>query len=371
MKGREGGWQIDLTPLLGATLEQDLARRDLTINAIARPIPANAPDGGELIDPFGGVADLRARRLRMVGPESFRSDPLRTLRLVRLAVELQFELDVLTAREAVASAPELRAVAQERVFAELCQIISADRAVAGFELMERIGVTRAVLPELVALRGVQQSDYHHLDVYDHTLAVLAGAIELARDSARVFGASGQQVSEVLAEPLANELTRGGAMRFGALLHDIAKAQTRSVAESGRVGFQGHDVLGAEMVGEILTRLRASERLTAHVAALTRHHLRLGFLVHRRPLSRRDVYAYLAACEPVEVDVTVFSVADRLATLGRNSDRAIELHLDLAREIMPDALAWRASRPRPPIRGDRLGQAVGVQPGPQLVGCSKS
>jgi poly(A) polymerase len=365
VKGREGGWQIDLTPLLGATVEQDLARRDLTINAIARPIPAGAPDGGELIDPFGGVADLRERRLRMVGPESFRTDPLRTLRLVRLAVDLQFELDVLTAREAVASAPELRAVAQERVFAELCQIISADRAIAGFELMERIGVTRAVLPELVALRGVQQSDYHHLDVYDHTLAVLAGAIELERDPARVFGAPGQQVYEVLAEPLANELTRGGAMRFGALLHDIAKAQTRSVAETGRVGFQGHDLLGAEMVAEILTRLRASERLIAHVAALTRHHLRLGFLVHRQPLSRRDVYAYLAACEPVEVDVTVFSVADRLATLGRNSDRAIELHLELAREIVPDALAWRASRPRPPIRGDRLGQAVGVQPGPQL------
>jgi putative nucleotidyltransferase with HDIG domain len=365
VRARDGRWQIDLTPLFGETVEQDLARRDLTINAIARPIQAGAADGAELIDPFGGVADLQARRLRMVGPESFRADPLRTVRLVRLAVELQFEVDALTAREAVTSAPKLGAVAPERVFAELCQIVSADRAVAGFELMERIGITRAVLPELIALRGVRQSDYHHLDVYDHTLAVLAEAIELERDPAPVFGASGGRVSAVLAEPLANELTRGGGMRFGALLHDIAKAATRSVGESGRVGFRGHDLVGAEMTAEILTRLRASERLIAHVAALTRHHLRLGFLVHRRPLSRRDVYAYLAACEPVEVDVTVFSVADRLATLGRNSDRAIELHLELAGEIMPDALAWRASRPRPPIRGDRLGEAVGVQPGPQL------
>jgi len=361
VKARDGGWQIDVTPLVGETLEQDLARRDLTINAIARPIGP----GAELIDPFGGVADLAARRLRMVGPESFSADPLRTVRLVRLAVDLQFEVDALTAREAVTSAPELRDVAQERVFAELCQIISADGAVAGLELMERFGVTQAVLPELVALRGVQQSDYHHLDVHGHTLAVLAQVIELERDPTRVLGAPGREVSLLLAEPLANELTRGGAMRFGALLHDIAKARTRSVGESGRVGFQGHDVLGAEMAAEILTRLRASERLIAHVAALTRHHLRLGFLVRRRPLSRRDVYGYLAACEPVEVDVTAFSVADRLATLGRNSDRAVELHLELAREIIADALAWRGSRPRPPIRGDELGQAVGVPPGPEL------
>jgi hypothetical protein len=120
-----------------------------------------------------------------------------------------------------------------------------------------------------------------------------------------------------------------------------------------------------MASEILIRLRASERLTAHVAALARNHLRLGFLVEDRPLSRRAVYAYLAACEPVEVDVTVLSVADRLATLGRNSERAVELHLELAREILPDALAWRASRPRPPIRGDLLGRAIGVGPGPEL------
>jgi len=371
VKARDGGWQIDLTPLAGETVEQDLARRDLTVNAIARALATGEPIGGEpgaardLIDPFGGVADLRAGRLRMVGPESFSADPLRTIRLVRLAVELQFEVDDLTAREAAASAPDLPRVAPERVFAELCQIVSCDRAVAGFALMERVGVTAAVLPELLALRGVTQSDYHHLDAYDHTLTVLAEAVELGRQPGRVFGELGGELAAVLAEPLANELTRGVALRFGALLHDIAKSSTRSVAESGRVRFYGHDVLGAEMASEILTRLRASERLSAHVAALTRNHLRLGFLVDQRPLSRRDVYAYLAACEPVEVDVTLLSVADRLATLGRNSERAVESHLELAREILPDALAWRASRPRPPIRGDLLGRAIGLRPGPEL------
>jgi hypothetical protein len=102
-----------------------------------------------------------------------------------------------------------------------------------------------------------------------------------------------------------------------------------------------------------------------VAALTRHHLRLGFLVHRMPLARRDTYRYLATCEPVEVDVTVLSVADRLATRGRNSELAIERHLTLAREMLGAALAWQERRPRPPLRGDELMAELGAAPGPWL------
>jgi hypothetical protein len=120
-----------------------------------------------------------------------------------------------------------------------------------------------------------------------------------------------------------------------------------------------------MAVEILGRLRASERLATHVAALTRQHLRLGFLVHQRPLSRRVVYRYLSTCAPVEVDVTVLSVADRLATLGRNSEVAVAKHLELAREMLPAALAYRAAPPRPPIRGDQLARQIGITPGPRL------
>jgi hypothetical protein len=120
-----------------------------------------------------------------------------------------------------------------------------------------------------------------------------------------------------------------------------------------------------MSASILTRLRASERLAGHVAALTRHHLRLGFLVHEMPLGRRAVYHYLTTCDPVEVDVTVLSVADRLATRGKSSERAIELHLDLARQMLPEALRFRAQPPRPPVRGDVLARALGIEPGPML------
>jgi len=173
------------------------------------------------------------------------------------------------------------------------------------------------------------------------------------------------VAGFLAEPLANELNRGQALRFGALLHDVAKPVTRRVTPEGRVTFIGHDSKGAEIATAVLTRLRASERLREHVAALTRHHLRLGFLVHEAPLGRRAIYRYLRACEPVGVDVTLLSVADRLATRGRGSEEAIRRHLELARVLLGEALAWRRARPRPPLRGDELAREVGLRPGRQL------
>jgi putative nucleotidyltransferase with HDIG domain len=353
-------WNVDLVPLLGGSIDADLRQRDLTINAIAQSLP-----GGELIDPFGGVSDLHERRLRMVSAEAFAEDPLRSLRLVRMACELDFSVERETATAAARNAPGLALVAPERLFAELKRIISSDRAVSGIQWIDELGITPVLLPELAALHGVEQSPYHHLDVYEHTLAVLAEAIEVERDPAQFLGAHAQTVSQFLSLPLANELTRWQALRLGALLHDIAKPQTRQVTEQGRITFLGHDAAGGRTATSVLMRLRASERLVEHVAALARHHLRLGFLVHGMPLSRRSVYRYLRECEPVQVDVTVLSVADRLATRGAHSDEAIRKHLELAGQLLGEALAWRANPPRPPVRGDQLAAALGIEPGPEL------
>jgi len=360
---RDRSWQVDILPVEGDSIEADLARRDFTINAIAEPLR-----GGELMDPFGGVEDLRGRRLRMVSPGAFAADPLRTLRLARLACELEFDdVDDATLTAARESAGALTAVAGERVFAELKRVVISDRALGGLALMDTVGATDAILPELTALRGVEQSPYHHLDVLDHTRAVLRETVAVTDDGegAAWLGEHGSAVAELLAEPLANELTRGQALRFGALFHDIAKPQTRSVTSEGRVTFIGHDALGAEMARDVLARLRTSERLADYVAGLVRHHLVLGFLVHATPLDRRAIYRYLRACEPVEVEVTLLSVADRLATRGRGADEAIARHLELARQLLGEALHWRREPPRPPVDGRALSRELGLLPGPEV------
>jgi len=175
------------------------------------------------------------------------------------------------------------------------------------------------------------------------------------------------VAALLAEQLADGLTRADALRWGALLHDAAKPLTRAVRPDGRVTFIGHDSRGAELARTVLGRLRASERLSAHVAALVRNHLRLGFLVHEpQPLSRRTVFGYLRACSPVEVDVTLLSVADRQATRGESAQQSIDLHMHVARGLLADALRWRATGPPSPlVRGDELAAALGIRAGPRL------
>ena len=355
-------WQADISPLRGGSLKADLALRDFTANAIAEPLA-----GGEAVDPHGGARDTAERCLRMVAPSAFDDDPLRVVRAARLACELGFDIEpgtMLAARERASRAAE---VAQERVFAELRRLVSADDAPRGIALLEDVGAAAAVLPELVALHDLEQTRYHHLDAHGHTIEVLERTMELQRDPAVLFGKeTGARVATLLAEPLADELTRGDALRWGALLHDAAKPHTQTALPLGGYGFPGHDTVGAGLAREILGRLRASERLRAHVAGLTRHHLRLGFLVHRQPIGPRDVYAYLTATGPVAVDVTLLSVADRLATRGRKADEAIGKHLGLAREMLPQALDWHASGgPRPLVRGDELARALGLDPGPEL------
>jgi poly(A) polymerase len=357
---REHHWQVDVLPVTAGGIEADLAGRDFTINAIAEPL-----GGGPYVDPFGGLQDLRDRTLRMVSSRAFVEDPLRSLRLARLAAELGFSVDPGTVAAARGGSVALAQVAPERIFVELKRILIADRALEGLDLMDAVGATEVVLPELTRMRGVEQSPYHHLDVYEHTRSVLAEVIALEREPAAWLGEQASAVAQFLAEPLANELTRGQALRFGALLHDVAKPVTRRVTPEGRVTFIGHDSVGADMAAGVLARLRTSERLREHVAALTRHHLRLGFLVHEMPLGRRAIYRYLRDTEPVQVDVTLLSVADRLATRGRGSQAAIARHLELARSLLGEALAWRSGPPRPPLRGDELAREVGLRPGREL------
>jgi tRNA nucleotidyltransferase/poly(A) polymerase len=358
--GPDQAWHVDLVRLRDGDIRADLAARDFTINAMAEPL-----DGGELLDPHGGRVDLEERRLRAVGARSLADDPLRTLRAVRLAVDLKLWIDPATAAELGRHAPGLARVAPERVFGELKQVVCAPAARTGLALMEAHGITAEVLPELLALRGVEQTVYHHLDVHDHTLAVFDQVVAIERDPmAAGFGEHAEAVSAALRAPLADELTRGQAMRFAALLHDAAKPWTRTERPDGRVGFPGHDREGAETARAVLRRLRTSAKLAGYVAALCLHHLQLGFLVHQRPLDRRAVWRYLKATEPWSAEVTVFTVADRLATLGRNAEPAIAAHLDVAREMLGHAFAADADRP-PLVRGDEVARELGVPPGPRL------
>jgi poly(A) polymerase len=357
------GWQLDVTALRGGGIEADLGERDFTIGAVAVPLPGGAP-----IDPFGGLGDLERRSLRAVGEQSFAEDPLRLLRAARLAAELDLEIDPGTVALARAAAARAADPAGERQLAELRQLLGGPDPLRGLALLGELELTAVVLPEVESLRGVEQGPNHHLDVYDHTLAVLEHTLEVESELDRFAGERADEVAALLGEPLADEVTRGTALRFGALFHDIAKPATRAERD-GFVGFRGHDSVGAEVIGEIGARLRASRRLTQHLQGLTLHHLRLGFLIPEAPLPPRRVHDYLRATEPVGVDVTLLTVADRLSARGAGPlarPQMVEAHLTLAREMIAAALDWRRDGPPPPLlRGDELAGELGIEPGPKL------
>lgn len=360
---KRSGWQIDVTVRRGGTIEADLAERDFTIGAVAVPLA-----GGEPIDPYAGLADLADRQLRAVSERSFGDDPLRLLRAARLAAELELEIEPRTVALAHAAASHAGDPAGERQLAELRQLLGGPDPLRGLRLLDELALTAVVLPEVETLRGVEQGPNHHLDVHDHTLAVLEHTLEVEADLERFAAERAGEVAELLEEPLADEMTRRTALRFGALFHDIGKPATRA-EKDGFVGFRGHDQVGAEIIGGICARLRAGRRLTQHLQALALHHLRLGFLIPEMPLPRRRVHAYLRATEPVAVDVTLLTVADRLSARGSGPIAAPEMvaaHLQLAREMVAAGLDWRRQGPpQPLLRGDELAAELGIEPGPEL------
>jgi len=358
-------YEVDLTPLQGGSLEADLDRRDLTVNALA--LPAGSPDG-TIVDRHGGVADLAAGRLRLVSSSALRDDPVRLLRLPRIAVELGFTVEPEAAARARADARELDRAAGERLMEELRRMVALPAPWRAFDLMEELRVLTALVPELDGARGLEQSPYHHKDVLGHVLEVVRHACELAADPEPVARSLSDRVRTTLAEPLGDGLDRRGGLVIGALLHDMAKPATRAVTPDGRVTFWHHDRLGERQAREWALRMRTSARLRDHLALLVRHHLTLGFMVHRTPLSLRQIDRYLRATAPAEVDVILLSCADRLATRGpRTSEHAIRRHLVLAREVLGVHFQLVDRGPiRPLADGATLARELGRPPGPWLA-----
>ena len=353
---------VDITPVQGGTLSEDLARRDVTVNALALPVR-----GGDLVDDHDGLVDLAARRLRLVRPTALAADPVRVLRLVRLSRQLGFDVPAETAAQARLAAPDLGRATPERLMDELGRILSQPAAWRGVDELDALGALAALVPELERGRGLEQNPYHHKDVLGHILEVVRHSSELVEDPEPVFRSMAPRVADRLAQPLADGLTRGAALLLGALFHDIAKPATRAVTPEGRITFMGHDELGARMTDDWLRRMRTSTRLRELVVLLVRRHLPLGFMVHRQPLSLRQIDRYLRSTAPAEVELILLSAADRMATRGpRTAESAVTRHLALARDVLRIHFELEDRGPiRPLLDGAELARELDRPPGPWL------
>jgi len=328
------GGHVDVAPLRGGSIDDDLRGRDFTINAIARPLGVSP---AALVDPCGGLADLRSRRLTPCGPRSLDDDPVRVVRLARLRYELDLAPAAGLDDAARGAAGGLAATSGERLEHELSALLGLPAAGLAVQCLADLGALDVVLPEVAACRGVTQNAYHHLDVFGHTLEALSflPQIVAALGGERYLTPPGE-AGLAGAPPLS-------PLAWAVLLHDVGKPAARQVDGDGRVTFFYHDRIGEELVRAVSRRLRVSRRFEQFLADLVRQHLRLGFLVREMPLTKRALVRFRHAVEPFVFEAIALSLADRMATRGeRTPPQSIARHFRIARDVFGDT-------PGPPRR----------------------
>jgi len=321
----------------GDSLEDDLVRRDFTINTMAVTLPGKA-----FVDPFGGKRDLRAGVLRTPGaPEqSFEDDPLRMLRAARFAAQLRFAV----APEVVAAmrdmAERLEIVSAERVRDELVKLVCADHPRRGLALLVDTGLAERVLPELPRLRLEVDEHHRHKDVYEHTLTVLEQAIALEESGADFV------------------------LRFAALMHDVGKPATRRFEPGGGVSFHHHEVVGAKLTRARMRALRFPKDVTDDVSRLVELHLRFhGYGTGEWTDSA--VRRYVRDAGPLLHRLHKLTRSD---STTRNRRKAAALAA--AYDHLEDRIARLAEEEelaaiRPDLDGNEIMAILGVPPGPAV------
>ena len=368
-------------------IEDDLATRDFTVNAMALSLNHPSlqqlrPDGGmppasewasDVVDPFGGLGDLARKQLRAINAGVFRRDPGRMLRGIRLAGQLKFRLEPETARQIRADAPGVAEVSPERTRNELLLILSRDGSRALLEILDRLDLLCRVIPELEATKGVDQPRAHHYwDVWNHLLHAVeyAELVTRGHQNSAIYSLAPwtAETADYFAQEVSDGHTRRTLLKLTALLHDIAKPQTKGPDDTGRIRFLGHSELGAEMATERLTQLRLSSRGVDTVARMITHHLRPSQLRQgRKSPTPRAVHRYYRDLGDVAVDTIYLAMADYLAAKGpevvadqwANHARMLADLLQAEREQAP------AQGPDRLVNGHDLMQCLNLPPGPRI------
>jgi poly(A) polymerase len=307
--------QFDFADLIGADLETDLGRRDFTINAMALELGPflGSRDLDGVIDLFGGREDIRNRQIRMTRQGVLDEDPLRMLRAVRFSATLGFTIEDGTREQIRSRASLMTGPAPERIRDELFLILSERGAGDALMAMDSLGLLTVLFPEVEALQGFAPGMYHAYDVKTHSLKAVAHVDGVLDDLAGIVPAHVHLVREHLDQELEHLVPRKAALRFACLLHDIAKPETFSRGDDGRIHFYGHDSLGADKAGEICARLRLSRETTALVTSVIKHHMRLFNLASPGGPSRNSLYRYCRDLRTGVPESLLLSQADARAT----------------------------------------------------------
>lgn len=351
----------------GRDLLTDLARRDLTINAMALPIAAWGRAGWKkaLVDPHRGWADLKARRLRFVSPQAVVDDPLRLLRLFRFGAELDFRVDPKSLSVVRRHHRLLTASAPERVREELMKLLSTPRAAVTLGAMDRAGLLAVLFPEVDPMRKTGRDYYGPGGVLAHSLAAVASLERLLGELPHQFPRFHRPLWAHLNEPFAG-FPRWAHLKLVELFHDVGKPATAK-REKGQWHFYGHDAVGAKLVTDVARRLRLSSEESRSLARQVGGHMRPGNLAHQPVLTDRAVYRYYRDLEGSAVDLLLVSLADHYTYLSFRARRARRDPVFQTVRKMLEGFFNRRETVDPPrlLGGHELMKALRLSPGPEV------
>jgi poly(A) polymerase len=326
----------------GKTLEEDLARRDFTINAMALRLP-----NFELVDIYNGLTDLNNKILRtpLDAQISFSEDPLRMLRAARFMskLDLKPQADLVEAMKTLAD--RLKIVSMERINDEFNKLLLTDKPRPGIELLVETGVAEHFLPELPALKLEIDEHHHHKDVYQHSLTVLDQVIDL----------------ETKHQP---QIEADLVLRIAALLHDIGKPKTRKFEGEGRVSFHHHEVVGARLAKKRLEKLRYSNEIIEQVCLLIELHLRFHGYGDGK-WTDSAVRRYVRDAEEQLIRLHKLTRADCTTRNDAKAEKLRNAYNDLEQRIVELSKQEELKSMRPELDGAEIMKVLGIKPGPEV------
>ncbi len=376
---------IDFATYRGATLEEDLRARDFTINAIALNLRDNT-----IVDPLDGAKDIRAKVLRACSPASLADDPVRILRGVRLAAALSFTIDKSTREWMKQSADQIVRISAERLRDEVFKILQGPRVDASLRALDMLGVLSHLMPELLKMKGVEQSPPHVYEVWTHTLSVLnyldqvISGLRVGYDAEKTndmftgllglrLGRFRQQIAKHFSDSLNINRSHRSLLFFAALYHDVSKPETKTIDESGRIRFFDHDIQGAEVAASRARSFNLSNDEVERIHVIVKNHMRIHSFGTRleadqQTPSRKAIYRFFRDSGKAGIDLILLSLADLRGTYANElTITTWTAYLDVARILLENYWERPEEVVAPPrlLDGHELMKELNLEPGPVI------
>lgn len=348
----------DIAPANGATIEEDLAKRDFTINAMAIPLD-DTQNRASIIDPFNGRKDLKNRMIRATFPDNLKADPIRLLRAYRIGALLNFSITPETAQAIKKNGHMVAQSAGERIKDELIKLFNTPDSRHYLLMMNETGLLTAIFPELTPLKDCSQNIYHQYDAFEHTLKAY-GFLEKFLHTPDSAAPEITHLRNFL--PVSQNFA---LLKYAILIHDIGKPAARSIDAKGRIHFYRHEKISADMALKINRRLRFSNQEQQFADFIIRHHLRPLSLFNafkQDRLSQKSVSRFFLKCDPMTKEILIHSAADLYGKgINKNTQEFIEFLNYMIKQFTDFFVPLKSSPPL--IDGNDLIREFDLKPSP--------